>query len=59
LAFRLLVENGAAKIKWRYRSKNYSATVDACGGGYWTATTTNSAIVVKLAQPTATEPPPQ
>jgi hypothetical protein len=33
-----------AKLKWKFRSKNYESVVDSCEGGYWTSTAGNSTI---------------
>jgi hypothetical protein len=59
LSFRLDIDDGVAKIKWRFKGKSYSGNVDACTGGYWTATTSNSAIVVKVESPVKDDGPPR
>lgn len=58
LGFRLAIIDGVAKIKWRFKGKSYTGEVDACSGGYWTAATSTSAIVVRVENPSKVEPPP-
>ncbi len=40
--------DGKARISWTYKGKSYAAGVDSCHHDYWTATSANSAIAIKL-----------
>ena len=48
LGFRISNVDGTAKLKWSFKGKSYTGTVKSCTNGYWTATSTTSAIAVKL-----------
>jgi hypothetical protein len=58
VGFRIGSVDGVAKIKWRFRGKSYAAAVDSCSAGYWTATASTSAIVIKVDKPKVIPPPP-
>lgn len=57
LGFRVAIVDGVAKIKYRFKGKAYTGDVDSCSGGYWTANTSSSAIVVKLENPQLVQTP--
>jgi hypothetical protein len=40
--------DGNARISWTFKGKTYASSADNCSGGYWSAATASSAIVVKL-----------
>ena len=57
LGVRIGIVDGVAKIKYRFKGKSYTGDVDSCSGGYWTANTSTSAIVVKLENPQLVQTP--
>ena len=40
--------SGRGKLKWTFQGQSYQADVDSCESHYWTATTTESTIAIKL-----------
>jgi hypothetical protein len=48
LKFTIDKANGKARLRWTHAGKSYTSSVDACASGYWIASSSSSAIAIKL-----------
>ncbi len=59
LQFTIDKYNSKARLEWTYAGKNYASFVDGCASGYWIASSSTSAIAIKIGAVVTPAPPPQ
>lgn len=59
LEFTIDKYNAKARLKWTHAGKSYTSFVDGCTSGYWIASSSTSAIAIKIGAIVTPSPPPQ
>ena len=59
LKFTIDKYNSKARLKWTYAGKSHTSFVDGCASGYWIASSSTSAIAIKIGATVAPPPAPE